>query len=184
MRLDRVTLKNFLKVSDANDFDYYIEILTNLKPRPFIGKYVLKTLGNIGFETVKDLQELLSRPKIDYLSMLVMLPDITVDYLLKQKIVDIFHFYNHLINEIEITIKNENRLLNYIPDPDEIAAGIDRFNKFGIFGTIDSLADGDLLKHKEILKMPYNIVFSKLLYMKEQGMYQKALIKLKYSRNG
>ena len=184
MRFDRITLKRFLK-SNNKDFSYHIEVLTSLKPKPFLGKkLVLKSLGNVEFETVKDLQEMISKPQIDYVTFLIMLPGVELKYLLKQRIVDVFAFYNHVVEEVERTISNENRLLNYTPDADEITAGIERFNKFGIFGTIDSLADGDLTKHKEILKMPYNVVFSKLLYMKEQGMYQKALINLKYRKDG
>ena len=52
-------------------------------------------------------------------------------------------------------------------------AGVDKLKPFGIFGTIDGLAQGNILKHDEVLLYPYRDVFIKLLYEYEKGEYQK-----------
>lgn len=54
-------------------------------------------------------------------------------------------------------------------------AGIDDFNRFGVFNTIDSLAGGDVLKWGEIMKITYNDIFLKLCMNKQQHIFQENL---------
>lgn len=61
----------------------------------------------------------------------------------------------------------------------EVMAGVEVFNKFGSFPTIDRLAIAYGKSHDEVLEMPAEIVMTKLLYDLEQNEYNEKLMKLK-----
>jgi len=63
-------------------------------------------------------------------------------------------------------------------DEDEAAAGIHKIQAFGIFATLDTLANGEILKHNEIWKLPAKQVYTKLLYDKVVRNYQRDLKKI------
>lgn len=67
-----------------------------------------------------------------------------------------------LIDELEAIGSLEQNYLSSQPEPELIAAGIDKLNVFGELNVIDSLAGGDILKHEGIKALPYYSVFDKL----------------------
>ena len=94
---------------------------------------------------------------------------------------DTFALFNHVENEVKKIIEKE-KALTYEPTGKQLAAGIENLNKFGIFGTIDSLADGDVLKHNDVINLPYHYIFTKLLYEKTKAEYTEAAMKLSNNR--
>ena len=52
-------------------------------------------------------------------------------------------------------------------------AGIDRFQKYGVFNLIDALAGGNVLKWEAIMELPYVDVYKKLLLFKDEAGFQK-----------
>jgi hypothetical protein len=86
---------------------------------------------------------------------------------------DVFSFYNWLNKEIQ-KINSYLATLGIAPTVEEEAAGIERFNEFGVFATIDRLAGGDPLKYDAIEAMPFHIIFTKLKLNKVEYEYQEA----------
>lgn len=84
----------------------------------------------------------------------------------------LFPFYNFILAGLKKISKLEERL-SYEPTIYELSAGIEDYNQYGIFVTIDRLAGGDPLKYEQITKLPYNIVFSKLLLNLTDSNFQK-----------
>jgi hypothetical protein len=69
---------------------------------------------------------------------------------------------------------NENeKVLSSDPEPEMIAAGINKLDVFDIYGVARSLTN-DVLKVNEILEMPYSDVFMALFYNKTTNDIQKA----------
>ena len=85
---------------------------------------------------------------------------------------ELFPLYNFIIEGLVKIEKLEERL-KYEPSIQELSAGIEEFNQFGIFVTIDRLAVGDPLRYDAITKLPYNIIFSKLLLNLVDANFQK-----------
>lgn len=57
-------------------------------------------------------------------------------------------------------------------------AGINEFERFGIFNTIDALAGGNILHWGAIMKLSYNDVFLKLCMNKQSVVFQQNLREL------
>lgn len=55
---------------------------------------------------------------------------------------------------------------------------MDKLSKFGVFGTLDSLAGGDMTKYKAILLKANAEVMAKLMLEKEKKDYNKRLNKV------
>lgn len=94
----------------------------------------------------------------------------------------LFSFFNYLTHGLEHINKLE-KLLEYEPTSEEVRAGIEEFDQFGYFVTIDRLAGGDPLKYEKIVKLPYDVVYSKLLLSKTDAIFQKRyheVLKQKY----
>lgn len=68
---------------------------------------------------------------------------------------------------------------------EETEAGIDRLQKFGIYLALDALSNGDMLRHEQILKLPYKEIMLALWVSKEQSEYGERLRRVldKRSRN-
>lgn len=71
-------------------------------------------------------------------------------------------------------LENEVKTLNKQPSEDQKRAGIDIYNKFGIMNTIRALANGDILKVPEVLKMDYQTVYLWLLMNKADAQFQES----------
>lgn len=69
--------------------------------------------------------------------------------------------------------KREAEQLNKPPTSDQISAGINMFNEFGVVNTIDALAGGDVLKYDAVLKKDYNTIFLKLKKSKVQQIFEE-----------
>lgn len=89
---------------------------------------------------------------------------------------DIARFYTFILKAIS-EINEKEQQLSYEPDAKEMNAGIERFQQFSWFATLDRLAGGDVLKYDEVGKQPWNIIFAKLLLQKAEAEYNKALIR-------
>jgi len=86
--------------------------------------------------------------------------------------INVFQFVKFVSNSIDQVNELEKKL-DYEPDAMEEKAGIDMFNQFGYFATIDRLAGGDPLKYDDIGKIEYSVIFSKLLLIKTDMQFTK-----------
>jgi len=77
----------------------------------------------------------------------------------------------------------EKNNLSSPPEPELMAASIDRLDEFGSYVTIDSLAKGNILEHERIEKLPYFKVYEKLKLDKIQRDIEKAYYEIMKSKN-
>ena len=57
-------------------------------------------------------------------------------------------------------------------------AGIDRFNKFGEFNLIYTLANGDVTKYEKVFNITYSEAFTTLYRRAEEARFTKQLHKI------
>lgn len=91
---------------------------------------------------------------------------------------EILQFLIWIKEQQEFIHDRETQHLTSEPEPEMIAAGIDKLNTHGEIITIDSLAGRDILKHKQIEQLPYHEVFKKLLIDKEIRDFEKRYAKV------
>jgi len=132
------------------------------------------------FLTVKETQQDLANT-IDYQKIIEIITRLTgypQEKILNKLWFDVFHFIKFVqesierINEVELKLAVE-------PDADEQAAGIEMYNQFGFFVTVDRLAGGDPLKYEAVGALPYSVVFSKLLLNLTDQQFMKEYHRIK-----
>jgi len=173
----KITFREFLNL-EISEFKEYERIGMLLKP----DSWNVSDVMNWPYITVKDIQSTLSQNP-NYEQIIEIIIELTGQR--KEKILakywnDVFKFIKFVIKSIDRIGELEKKLA-YEPDADEEKAGIEMFNEFGHFVTIDRLAGGDPLKHEAIGQLPYSHVFAKLrlnqvdnIFMKN---YQKVITK-------
>lgn len=82
---------------------------------------------------------------------------------------------NELMKQYLGIIDYESKIPKPIRKSDETRAGIKDLDKYGVFGFIDGLAGGDILKHDLIYKLPYETVMLKSNLNTEVANYQHRL---------
>lgn len=87
-----------------------------------------------------------------------------------------------LKDAIESVNKIESEQLGSLPSEDEKRAGIENFAKYRAFPQFDALAGGDLLKQKEIEKLPYSLCFTKLMLENERAEFNNRLSKIRMKK--
>ena len=90
-----------------------------------------------------------------------------------------FFFFKQIF---ELQSQRANNL-RYEPKAKEVQAGIDNFNRYGSFNSINALASGDLLRWVSIMNMPYSWVYTKMLMNKTEGEYKENLAELMKPKN-
>jgi len=90
-------------------------------------------------------------------------------------VAEVYPFGLHLEQQLLKINAVERKRLNLDHTPEEIKAGINRFNEVGIFCTIDMIAQGNLLKHDKVLNLPFSLVFNKLLLSNIKTKFDRRL---------
>ena len=126
------------------------------------------------FVTVRKVQLILSE-ELDYeniIEIILLITGCPIEKILTIKWFHVFSFLKFVNNSIKEVNKLEEKLA-YEPDANEERAGIEMYNQFGYFSTVDRLAGGDLLKYEEVGMTEYGIVFTKLLLNKVDAQFIK-----------
>lgn len=126
------------------------------------------------YATVKEIQLTLSGT-VDYeaiIEIIIQLTGMSRDKILSKCWIDIFGFIKFVVESIDKVNEHEKKLA-YEPDQEEIQAGIEMYNQFGHYSTIDRLAGGDPLKYESIGEMEYAVIFVKLMLNKTDTQYAK-----------
>jgi len=124
--------------------------------------------------TVKDIQNKLSED-ISYEQIINIIKDLTgmrEEKILNKSWIDIFKFIKFVFKAIEQVNEVEKKLI-YKPDADEEQAGIEMYNQFGYFATIDRLAGGDPLRYDEIGQTEFSVIFAKLMLNNVDAQFSK-----------
>lgn len=93
-------------------------------------------------------------------------------------IVDAHLLVAYYIGQLGEILETEKNTLDRKPTSEQRRAGIERFNKYGMFNIVDALAKGDVLKWEQVLELDYNTVYLKLLKEKDESIFQEAYTKI------
>ena len=170
-------IENFKKYSfgeflllEKSEFDEYERIGLLHRPDP----WGVSDFMNWPYITVKDIQSIMSQG-MNYEQVIEIITELTgyrKDKILTKSWIDVFKFIKFVINSIDRVYELEKKLA-YEPDANEENAGINMFNDFGYFVTIDRLAGGDPLKHEAVGQLPYSQVFAKLRLNQIDNIFMK-----------
>lgn len=188
---DNEAFKNITGVDADIELTPLLPIISNLDNAKvpshiYIGRKKIKIaqdIGKLSFDQKLNAQKKLSEIQKevnknrylfmpDLLSIYLEVPKKTIEKCNFNYLLPVFEHYFLLLLKI---IERDVATLNSKHTADEIAAGVKRLSKFGEFSSIDYLAGGDPLKYDDILKLPYDVVYYKLLYRKEMNDYEKRL---------
>ena len=129
--------------------------------------------------TIKQIQDIINQPMLHYEDMveiLVIATGESRDKILLWKWTNSFPLYNFTVNGIKQINELEEQLA-YEPSGKELSAGIDEYNAFGWFVTLNRLAGGDPLKYDAVGKLPYHVIFATLKLNKVDNEFQKRMMR-------
>jgi len=175
MKLKKISFAAFLAL-EANEFQVYKTIGMSIKPDDWNVSEVLLW----DFITVKKVQAIINGQYNyqDFTEVAVMLTGYSVEKIYSKMWFDVFAFHNFVVIQIDKVNELELKLV-YEPDADQEKAGIEQYDQFSYFATIDRLADGDVTKYDIVGAVDYATIYTKLLLNKLDGEYQKRLIDIK-----
>jgi hypothetical protein len=79
----------------------------------------------------------------------------------------------NIINQLTQILEREKENLEVKPTIEQVQAGVDMFDKFGVMNTVKALALGNILNYEKILKLDYNTVYLHLLMSKTEHDFQE-----------
>lgn len=182
--LDDVSYDAFLHF-DAEKFDYYMRVGKTMEPEPgglnditkwTYGKVkVLQMKFTVDF-TFNEIPSIVAfcHEKEKFEELTDGEQKTSTQVVREMKWYNVFALYNHIKKEHEVIVKKE-MVLQKEPDADQIEAGIEIFQQFGVVVTIDTLCDGDPLKWPAMEEMPYYLIFLKLQLEAAKITYNKNL---------
>jgi len=166
---NRYTFREFLSLG-SEEMDEYKSIGMLMKP----DSWGVSDFMSWPYITVKDIQTMLSED-INYEQIINIIKELTgmrADKILDKSWSDVFKFIKFVFKSIEKVNEVEKKLV-YKPEPDEEQAGIEMYNQFGYFATIDRLAGGDPLKYDEIGQTEFSVIFAKLMLNSVDNQFSK-----------
>jgi hypothetical protein len=166
MKLRNISIAEYIALDDSTEYDFAIKyaLETQAKDVMQFGDMTKKPFG-----IVKDYQYMFSKP--DSLNNFVKMYG--GKKLQGLSVFKFFAFFRYMVEQVERINNIENALLSHTPGDDEVAAGLDRFNKFSSILQLDSLANGKILDYLNIRALPYEDCLTKLALDKERNDYQK-----------
>ena len=180
MKLPFITIGEYCQLDneERKDYDFAIRYSTQAEAKDLLlfGDITKKKFGE-----VKDWQQLYSEK--DFFVKFLTLFD---EKILTLDVFSFFAFYRYVESEINRVNEIEYNLLKHEATADEVAAGIDRFNQFGVLLQIDNLAKGNVLEWDNIKNLPYEYALAKLCIDKNSNDFQRDYqqIILNKQRNG
>jgi hypothetical protein len=84
---------------------------------------------------------------------------------------------NYLKQFAEICKSEQEHLKSHTTN-EQMRAGIQMFDEFGVMNTVDSLAQGNVLNYEKILEIDYNTIFIKLKMIKFASIYKENYSKI------
>lgn len=171
-------ISELYQVKSSEEMSYLAFVLMNLKPieecRVWLRKYRAKNLKAMTFGQVTELKTMIQSINLEnQIKMVSMVFEIPKWIISRMRIVKFFQLFNHVTRHLEKLVKGEQANLKSEPDSLAREAGIDRLDIFGVMAVIDELADGNLLKWRDIENTEYRLVFSKLMLNKTKNEIRK-----------
>ncbi len=182
MEIFNYPILSFLTVKHNIDYEYYAATIKVLIGKNALLEKSMVELTEQPFKniiTIENLFKTIPQKPTNEIDILAICFQIGTEEIEPLGIVEFYTAFNYVHDSYIKMIQRENTVLHYDPEMEELEAGIDSLRKFGRLSTIDALAGGDILKHNEIVELPYSRVFTKMYLELEKSKFQKALIKIK-----
>jgi hypothetical protein len=93
----------------------------------------------------------------------------------KMPFTESFPIANYFKEQLESFSKQFSKLNEYEPKPEQVLAGIEELNQYGMFTTLHALCGGDPLKYESMLDKPAIEIYQTLLYDYELSLYNQRL---------
>lgn len=90
-------------------------------------------------------------------------------------VLDVYNKVHVFIEKMNTFLEKYKRMNDYQPSEDEIEAGIDQLNRFGVWGTAVAYARRTNMTPEQVLERPASEIYTTLLYDFEQSEFQKRL---------
>jgi hypothetical protein len=181
------------KIVTDEDAAYHVFVWSKLRPLNTITidghEYSAPPIKAMTFGEVVDLKKFITSSDFnDKIRAVEIVYKISFETLSEMKAIKFFPLLNYITKEIEVIAENEAKTLSGDYDSDMINAGVEELSQFGVITTIDTLANGDVLKWQSILDMRYSTVFTKLYLNKVKAKieteYQKILDRKRKNKKG
>lgn len=173
-------LKDYIKKPQSL-IEEYSAVLLHLEPKQTKKELFYMELGFVDYVkrtfNVANLNEI-----VDMLTYFMVCD---TEDVMEMHIVDFYGYIKSIQKQLDDILHLEaNRLVSEHVDMKwEAVNGSERMAPFGIYNTLDRLSGGDITKWDELLKQPYDKVFTKLFMDTVKGDLQKQMSKIKIKTN-
>jgi hypothetical protein len=174
--LNKYTFKQFLNL-EGEEKALYKAFGLRLRPDPCCRP---SDILDWQWGEIKQIQDIINKDLLHYTDMTEILclasqsPEEKVMEIVWYKL---FALYNFVVEGLK-QINELEKQLSYEPTGKELGAGIEQYNDFGWFVTMDRLAGGDPLKYDEIGKLSYGVIFAKLKLNALDSDFNKRITKV------
>lgn len=181
IELTSISVAQYLELEDKTEYDFAMKFAFVFKEP--VDEYGIGDMMEQPFGYVKDFQYEIEQG-LSFAKLIDLVTETKkIKNIGKEPLDKLMRFANYLITSIEQIVEVENESLAYEPDPDEIEAGMDKFNGLGVYLQIRSLTNGDITKFDQVRKLPYSLCFTEMYTAKQMSDYQKDLMKIKQRHN-
>ena len=173
--LNGYTFDEFLCLEDKDEQSLYKAFGLALKPKDWNTGDIL----DWPWSKVKNIQDIINKEMVTFAEMtevVVLASGKEVKIICRTRWDEVFAFYNFIVESIR-RVNDLEKQLSYEPSSREVSAGIERYDVFGWFVTLDRLAGGDMLKYEAIGNLKYCDVFAKLKLNKVDREFNERLLK-------
>lgn len=174
--INNYKVKDFLK-KDIETIEEYIGILKYINPTKTKNKIFDMTLRNV--QSIKDY--LLEGTFEELIKCAIITEEKTEKEILSIGIVEFWGIIQGIVKQIE-DINHMERVSLTSEHANFKAEAVnysEKMSKFGIYNTIDRLANGDITKYETILDLPYADVFTKMYMDRVKSDLEKDMSNIK-----
>lgn len=176
MTIENYKIKDFLRKSPELISEYMVAF-QYLKPIQ-----TKKEVFHLKLKHVEFIKEnIYSSEDNAILKVITKVQGIKLKEVFEMEILTFFGLFQSVKQQLEaIATAEEYRLApNSVDVKWETVNGAKRMSVFGIYNTLDNLANGDILKYKKIMNLEYSEVFTVLCLKKEAAELQKEMSAIK-----
>lgn len=172
MDLDSYTIPKILKVK-RREINYIEDITEATFGQKIYLQQIVNDSGGDILSIIHDVVLVYSQPFIDKSNFDINRLEQLKDFFNDVFLVDLYSTAFGYITQLKDIVTSEANNLRSPPNSDQLAAGVDMFDEFGVMNTVKALAGGDILKFEEVLKIEYNIVFLHMKMNKVQNVFNE-----------
>jgi hypothetical protein len=164
---------------ETTKFEQYHNTLKLLKAKSILKGKQAKSIESLTFGEVVELKRNLSTPTIEnVLRAFSLVFELSDQDVLKTDVVDFYHAFNFIKEEITIIADREQKKLSSVPDEKLKSAGIEELNIFGELNTLILIGEKFGKSPQEVENWSYSLVFSLMYHDKISNDISKRYSKI------